>query len=376
MIIIGQTFAPIRTKPVIRTEDIYDAATDDDAFDRLAARLAEAAGARSAVLHWGRRPGDVAEISYSGYFTADQMAVYDEEFKDDDLWGGALDGRPANRVWAFDTMVPDSAYEGSRIYNEWIRPMGDDTFRCLGGVVQHGEAIGHVGLHRGRTQRAFNAGEAAMVQGHVGHLGRMFDIRRKLDRAVHHGRALHATLDLLDHAVFTLEMDGLIVSSNRAADALLRRGDALLLRRRRIAARDPRDEARLQSALRAAAAREATQASALALRREKGAPYMVSIAAVWTGDRRQIVMIVTDLHGRDASLADRVRALYGLTAAEADIVVGLSEGKALETVAQERAVALGTVRSQLKAIYLKMDVTRQSELVARVARLPRFPLAD
>ncbi|BBD98559.1 LuxR family transcriptional regulator [Sphingobium amiense] len=361
---------------MIRTEDIYDAAADDDAFARLAALLAEAAGARSAVLHWGRRPGDATEISYSGYFTADQMAVYDEEFQDDDLWGGALDGRPSNRVWAFDSMVPDSAYEGSRIYNEWIRPMGDDTFRCLGGVVQHGEAVGHVGLHRGRTQRAFDAREVAMVQDQVGHLGRMFDIRRKLDRAVHHGRALHATLDLLDHAVFTLATDGLIVASNRTADAMLRTGDALLLRRRRIAARDPRDEARLFSALRAAAARDATQASAIALHRERGAPYMASIAAIWTGQQRQIVMIVTDPHGRDASLADRVRALYGLTAAEADIVVGLADGKAVETVAQERAVSLATVRSQLKAIYLKMDVTRQSELVARIARLPRFPLAD
>ncbi len=361
---------------MIRTEDIYDAATDDDAFDRLAARLAEGIGARSAVLHWGNRPGDVAEISYSGYFTADQMAVYDAEFQEDDLWGGALDGRPSNRVWAFDTMVPDSAYEGSRIYNEWIRPMGDDTFRCLGGIVQHGEAIGHVGLHRGRRQRAFDARDVAIVQDQVGHLGRMFDIRRKLDRAVHHGRALHATLDLLDHAVFTLATDGLIVASNRAADAMLRRGDTLLLRRRRIAARDVRDDAHLQAALRAAAARDATQASALALHRERGTVYLVSIAAIWTGDRRQIVMIVTDPHGRDASLVDRVRTLYGLTAAEADIVVGLSEGKAVEAVAQERAVSLGTVRSQLKAIYLKMDVTRQSELVARVARLPRFPLAD
>lgn len=361
---------------MIRAEDIYDAATDDDAFDQLAARLAGATGARSAVLHWGRRPGDVAEISYSGYFSPDQMAVYDRDFQDDDIWGGALDGQPANRVCAFENMVPDLAYERSRIYNEWIRPMGDDTFRCLGGVVQHGEAFGHIGFHRGRTQRAFDPREVAMVQDNVGHLGRMFDIRRKLDRALHHGRALHATLDLLDHAVYTLAADGLIIASNRAADALLRRSDALLLRRRRIAARDPRTDAGLQVALRAAGAREATRASAVVLHRERGAPYMASIAAIWTGEQRQIVMIVTDPHGRDAGLADRIRIFYGLTVAEADIVLGLVDGKAIEAVAHDRAVSLATVRSQLKAIYLKMNVSRQSELVAQVARLPRFPLTD
>src|SRR3546814_19114926 len=106
-------------KAVIRTEEIYDAATDDESFDRLAATLADAVGARSGVLHWGRTPQHVAEISYSGYFSDAQMALYDEEFQGDDIWGVALDRAEAiNRVWNVEALVPIRAYEDSRLYKD------------------------------------------------------------------------------------------------------------------------------------------------------------------------------------------------------------------------------------------------------------------
>ncbi|MFC3440766.1 helix-turn-helix transcriptional regulator [Sphingobium rhizovicinum] len=361
---------------MIRTEEIYDAATDDAAFDQLASRLAAAVGARSAVLHWGQGAAQVSEISYSGYFSDEQMALYGQEFVHDDLWGAALGGRAANRVWDFEAVVPDATYERSRIYNEWIRPMGDDTFRCLGGVIQRGDTTGHIGLHRGRTQKSFDVQDRAAIQECIGHIGRMFDIRHRLDRASHHGRSLQATLDLVEHAIFTLSMAGRLIHCNGAAEGMLRRQDALLLRQHHLFARDGQSDAALQTALRAAATREGTQAGALFVQRERGLPYMLSVSAIWSGTERQIVLIATDPGVHDASLTSRLRALHGLTPAEADIVVALCEGKALEDVSQERGVALSTVRTQMKAIYSKTDCRRQSELVARFTRLPRLTLTD
>lgn len=360
-------------KAVIRTEEIYDAATDDEAFDRLAATLADAVGARSGVLHWGRTPQHVAEISYSGYFSDAQMALYDEEFQGDDIWGVALDRAEAiNRVWNVEALVPIRAYEDSRIYNEWIRGMGDDTFHCLGGVIQKDGTTGHIGLHRGRAQKPFSEGEVRAMQDNIGHIGRMFAIRSKLDRARHHGRSLHATLDMVGHAVFTLRPNGALIDCNSLADALLRRGDALGLRQRQLKALDPRDDEALQAAFRAAAARQGGQASAIFVHRERGLPYVLSIAAVRVGTERQIVAIVTDPADRDLSLSSRIRALYGLTRAEAEVAEALCQGRGLEELSQERGVALNTVRTQIKNIYVKLDCSRQSELVARIGALPRL----
>lgn len=358
---------------MIRTEEIYDAATDDGAFDRLAATLAGAVGARSGVLHWGLTPQHIAEISYSGYFSDAQMAVYDDEFHADDIWGAALDrSDTVNRLLNIEAIVPDRAYEGSRIYNEWIRAMGDDTFRCLGGIIRKDGTTGHIGLHRGRTQKPFGRQEVQAMQDAMGHIGRMFAIRSKLDRANQHGRSLQAALDMVGHAVFTLTANGTLIDGNGAADAMLRRGDALTLRQLQVKARDPRDDEAFQTALRAAAARQGTQASATFIHREQGAPYVLSIASVRVGMDRQIVAIATDPTGRDASLTSRIRALYGLTRAEAEVAEALCAGRGLEELSAERGVALNTVRTQIKNIYVKLDCSRQSELVARIAALPRL----
>ena len=360
-------------KAVIRTEEIYDAATNDAAFDRLAARLVDAFDARSGVLHWGRTPRHVAEISYSGYFFDAQMALYDEEFHGDDICGAALDRtETVNRVWNLEALVPAETCEGSRIYNEWIRGMGDDTFHCLGGVIQKDGTTGHIGLHRGRAQKPFGEAEVRAIQDSIDHIGRMFAIRSKLNRAHHHGRSLHATLDMVGHAVFTLRSNGALIDCNQLADALLRRGDALSLRQRQLKALDPRDDEALQGAFRAATARQGGQASAIFVHREQGLPYVLSVAAVRVGMERQIVVIATDPADRDMSLASRIRALYGLTRAEAEVAEALCRGRGLEELSQERGVALNTVRTQIKNIYVKLDCSRQSELVARIGALPRL----
>ena len=54
----------------------------------------------------------------------------------------------------------------------------------------------------------------------------------------------------------------------------------------------------------------------------------------------------------------------------------LCRGQGLEELSQERGVALNTVRTQIKNIYVKLDCSRQSELVARLGTLPRLGLFD
>lgn len=359
---------------MIRTEEIYDAATDDAVFDGLASRLAIALQARSAVLHWGHSANGVEEISYSGYFSDPQMINYDLHFQDEDLWADAMDlPASANRAWNCEELVPTSTYEQSRIYNEWIRPMGDDTFHCLGGVIRHREVHGKIGLHRGRTQKSFTSAEVRSLQDCIGHIGKMVSIRSKLDRARHHGRTLHATLDLVAHAIFILRPSGDLMDCNRAAEAMLRRSDALTLRQNQVKARTVADDEALQAALRVAAAPEATLASAIFVHGEGRLPYALSIASLSIDGQRQIILIAQDPEAEhDGSLISRIRGLFGLTRAEAEVAEALSRGKALEQLSQERGVALNTVRTQMKNIYAKLDCSRQSELVARINQLPRL----
>lgn len=73
--------------------------------------------------------------------------------------------------------------------------------------------------------------------------------------------------------------------------------------------------------------------------------------------------------GDEARRAAMLEAAYGLSAAESHIALQLAEGKTLQAIAINRGVAVGTVRAQVKAIFAKIGVNRQIELVARVSLL-------
>ena len=74
---------------------------------------------------------------------------------------------------------------------------------------------------------------------------------------------------------------------------------------------------------------------------------------------------------RKSSQKDIVRKAFGLSNSEAEIAAVLHERKSLQQIAVARQVSIETLRAQLKAIYWKVGVHRQAELVALVERLAR-----
>ena len=62
-------------------------------------------------------------------------------------------------------------------------------------------------------------------------------------------------------------------------------------------------------------------------------------------------------------IVQRVRALYGLTEAEARVMAGLALGGTVESIAGENGVRASTVRAQVRSIFDKTGVNRQSDLV-------------
>ncbi|MCP6151313.1 hypothetical protein NL425_26555, partial [Klebsiella pneumoniae] len=77
--------------------------------------------------------------------------------------------------------------------------------------------------------------------------------------------------------------------------------------------------------------------------------------------------VVVRAPGRGAAdAARRLATTFSLTPAEAALAAALAVGASLADFAEQRGVAMSTVRSQLKALYEKTDTRRQGELVARL----------
>jgi DNA-binding CsgD family transcriptional regulator len=65
-----------------------------------------------------------------------------------------------------------------------------------------------------------------------------------------------------------------------------------------------------------------------------------------------------------------VAAMWDLSPAEAQVMVGLAQGQTLQDMAQQRGVALTTIRSQLRSTLIKTGASRQAELVSLLAGMP------
>ena len=71
-----------------------------------------------------------------------------------------------------------------------------------------------------------------------------------------------------------------------------------------------------------------------------------------------------------------LRSLYGLTAAEAGISLGLLEGKGLEPAASVASMKLNTAKTHLKMVFEKTRTGRQAEFVRLVLKTAGFLRVD
>lgn len=83
----------------------------------------------------------------------------------------------------------------------------------------------------------------------------------------------------------------------------------------------------------------------------------------------RILLTLTDLDGGSPSSAAELKQLFGISQAEAQVAVLLGQGHEPAEIARVRRVAVETVRAQLKSLYRKLGVNRQSEVVGLLARL-------
>jgi len=67
------------------------------------------------------------------------------------------------------------------------------------------------------------------------------------------------------------------------------------------------------------------------------------------------------------STRDELALTFKCTPAEIEVTLALAAGLAPGVISLKRSVALATVRSQVKSIYVKLGVNRQSELMRKLS---------
>ena len=162
------------------------------------------------------------------------------------------------------------------------------------------------------------------------------------------------------------------ILTNRAADAILQRGDGLLSRDG-LRAASRQETVKLRNAIAAAGTQRDSgipkSETLVQVYRPSGSkPFEVLVFplpshnSLRNGDAAAALFITDPEEG--AALDSRaLHQLFGLTPAEIRLCIALVKGRSVEEYALEAGITSNTARTHVKRIYSKTGVRRQSELV-------------
>jgi DNA-binding CsgD family transcriptional regulator/PAS domain-containing protein len=188
---------------------------------------------------------------------------------------------------------------------------------------------------------------------------------------------LHSFESVLDQTAIGLVMlsrTGQMVFANQTAIEILAAGDGIGRSNGKLRATNLADGVNLQAALSHAIAsdeqpssRAPVKAPLIAFRRREGAPLVAAFLPALSppieqGDVAAIMYLVDPQIDTGKMLSPLCR-LYGLSPVETVLVCHLAAGATIASAAQLMHVKEATARSYLKAIFIKTDTRRQTELV-------------
>jgi DNA-binding CsgD family transcriptional regulator len=226
---------------------------------------------------------------------------------------------------------------------------------------------------RSAVQGAFTPADARDFADIAPHLGRVASLASKF--ALAQGIAAVEALERVGRAAFVIDSAGRIVAGNSLAEK--NAGGDLVLSRGRLYATDRASDRRLQDLITRAVAPQAAGSPGLDpvfARRSEGRPFMVEAFPANRPMRdvfRRIaaLVVITDLEARAKPAEALIREAFGLTPAEGRLAFALAGGEDMRQAADRLGVAYETARAQLKAIFGKMQVSRQAELTAALTKI-------
>lgn len=189
-----------------------------------------------------------------------------------------------------------------------------------------------------------------------------------------------ASLDRLGVTAFIVNANGTVHHQNESARKLLADDESIRVQNLRLRFSDPALTTTLESALRRAT-QPSRRSSLFPVRAGRNEVYEVNVSPLEPGEDSgpapalPLALVVIARPRPDAErIARRVRRLYGLTEAEARVVAALTLGETVEQIAVAHGVRVSTVRAQVRSIFEKTGVHRQTDLVRlALTAAPLFP---
>lgn len=229
----------------------------------------------------------------------------------------------------------------------------------------------HLCVNRTSSGAVYGAQELESLRAISGHFNRALMLRQDFLKSRVVNEFQSDTLDRLGIAAILVGSKGDLTVLSDTARRMLTNSEWLRIRAGRLHAVDERDDKLFQSIMKEALGSELAGRSRAMLIQHGGEGRDLNLLV---SGRRSNCLI----SGRDESCAlvfvgrscvaddadlKVLQELFSFTPAEARLALGLASGKPLGDVESEMNIRHNTARAHLRSMFLKTDVSRQSELV-------------
>ncbi|NTJ35947.1 hypothetical protein G6K86_30495 [Agrobacterium rhizogenes] len=338
-------------------------------------------GGKATLFYHNNRYATGAFVLTAGFDRA-LLSAYNQHFSTRNPWMPFAVTRPIGRGVCSQQMLPQDDLQKTEFYADFLRP---NKLVSAVGVTICREVGTHFMLsilHEKCEQE--RAKEVAALLGRLTpHVQRVFGYYR---RRVSEDLAQSASRLLSNQSgvgILQIDPNLKIIGSNSVADRLLAIGQGIRI--------DPTGALRTSSeplntalsqilAGRGPLESQLASSSSFKIVGEFGRfALLLTLIPVNTASKAahyfagaHALVVVDDLSSPMAIPASVLREYLGITIAEAELVSGLAVGCSVHDLAKMRSVAIGTIRSQLHSIYMKLGLGGQMELLQLAVRLQRL----
>lgn len=227
----------------------------------------------------------------------------------------------------------------------------------------------------------WTASRTKMIARVLPHLRQYIRVRSALEETEAFGASV---IELLDHpqvGVIQLDPRGQIMATNDSARDVLCGKDGLSDDEGELCAAWPEDHAKLQALLARALPRlgEQSASGSMTVRRRSMPRFGLHVKPLGNrglddrSGRAAALVLIVDPARRVRIRPALVEAALGLTPTEAAIATQLAEGRTLRQIAAATGRGYTTVRTHLSHIFVKLECSRQFDVVQAVRALSSLP---
>jgi len=357
--------------------EIYEATVNPAHWDYVVTMIAKLTRAKSACLYYKNKDMEIASTIAQYGLSDDQSANLGDQCEKLDAMFCA--GEPANSdepsCSQFHPGDNDILRPDSELYQGWMKSNG---FYYVAGAqfVNNDSQKAGIAILRNRSSGAWDDGQIRVIDEILPHLCRAFNIHSEFTYLRLKQDALLKGLDRLVIGLILYDRQAKPVYINPTAEAIIEAHPGLYLDDGDLILTNTEDEKNLRKTIIDSAEIDPDdswkQSVAIGVTHpDVPAPLPLLVtpmhAHMITSDLdyegAKVAVFISDPNLQQPISVENLVSVYSLTPSEAQVAISLSNGHSIEEIANNSHHSTHTIRSQLKSVFRKTGVSRQSELI-------------